>query len=161
MSAGTTIPPKAAPKGSTALLKLDNSPVSSSRFISIPASKKKMAIRKSLIHFKPECGSGIVSPKWISLFHNPLYASPLDELDTINETAVQTSNKIPVNLLSEIKILIGSIAFLMNFVKPSYLKFSESAPKERLRKLWLTNQHNREHPFLEYQGLLFLPLQLT
>jgi len=41
----------------------------------------------------------------------PLYHSPPDELDNINEIAVQQSNRTPVNLLSAIKSFIGLILF--------------------------------------------------
>ena len=51
---GTTIPPNAAPKGKIALLKLDSSPLINSRLISMPANRKKIAIRKSLIHLSGE-----------------------------------------------------------------------------------------------------------
>ncbi len=50
MSAGTTMPPMAAMAGSAAWPKVDSSPRSSSRLISRPTRKKKIAISPSLIH---------------------------------------------------------------------------------------------------------------
>ncbi len=49
MIAGIIIPPKAAITGNIAFFKDDNSPQTNSLFISIPAMKKKKAIKKSLI----------------------------------------------------------------------------------------------------------------
>jgi len=47
---GTAMPPMAAMIGKIALSKLDNSPAKTSRFISRPTRKKKIAIKPSLIH---------------------------------------------------------------------------------------------------------------
>ena len=47
MRAGVAIPPTAATTGRAAFLNDDNSPWSSSRFISRPTTKKKTAIRPS------------------------------------------------------------------------------------------------------------------
>ena len=62
INAGTIIPPKAAPKGRMAFLNPESSPTVNSLFISIPANKKKIAIKKSLIHFNAEWGSEICRP---------------------------------------------------------------------------------------------------
>ena len=50
MSAGTTMPPTAAATGMMVRLGVDNPPTSSSRLISRPTRKKKMAMSPSLIH---------------------------------------------------------------------------------------------------------------
>ena len=49
MAAGTTIPPSAAMAGSATLLRSDSSPATTSRLISSPTSRKKIAISRSLI----------------------------------------------------------------------------------------------------------------
>ena len=46
---GNTIPPTAAMTGKRAFLKEDNSPTKTSRFISNPTEKKKIAISASLM----------------------------------------------------------------------------------------------------------------
>ncbi|MNR53215.1 hypothetical protein D3C85_1731890 [compost metagenome] len=50
--AGISMPPKAAITGKLALLMEESSPSNNSRLISRPTSKKKTAIRASLIHAK-------------------------------------------------------------------------------------------------------------
>ena len=57
MAAGRMAPPAAATMGSVAFLTVLSSPTSSSRLISTPTTRKKMAIRPSLIH----SSSGLVS----------------------------------------------------------------------------------------------------
>ena len=50
MSAGKTMPPMAAAKGTAAVLKSESEPISSSRFISKPTNKKKKLINTSLMN---------------------------------------------------------------------------------------------------------------
>ena len=57
MTAGNTAPPSAAAMGNVARRTLSSSPTSSSRLISTPTTRKKMAIRPSLIH----SSSGLLS----------------------------------------------------------------------------------------------------
>jgi len=54
--AGTNIPPSAATTGSMEFLKEDNSPSNNSLFISMPAKKKNIAIKKSLMINNGELG---------------------------------------------------------------------------------------------------------
>ena len=56
INAGTNMPPKAAPKGNTAFLKEANSPATNSLFISVPAIKKNIPIKKLLTHSKQFSG---------------------------------------------------------------------------------------------------------
>src|ERR1700751_2182014 len=112
INAGTTIPPSAAPKGKTALLKLDNSPLTNSRLISIPAKRKKIDIRKSLIHLSGEWGR--FNMEDISALHIVLYHPPPDVLEINNEKAVHISKITPTERLSEIKNFSGLMAFVTN-----------------------------------------------
>ena len=52
ISAGRTIPPIAAKRGSRAAARVDSSPTVSSRFTSRPTTKKKIAMRPSLTRWR-------------------------------------------------------------------------------------------------------------
>ena len=112
INAGTTIPPNAAPKGKTALWKLDSSPLINSRLISIPAKRKKIAIRKSLIHFSGEGGKFQNDSR--SVLHRVRYHPPPDVFAINNEEAVHKSNSTPIERLSEMKNFSGLIVLLTN-----------------------------------------------
>ena len=66
INAGTSIPPTAPAMGNTDCLKDASSPLTISRFISMPTWKKKMAISPSLIQCSTVCG--MVAPKCTSAF---------------------------------------------------------------------------------------------
>ena len=67
MRAGNNMPPIAAKIGSVACLREDNSPTRTSRLISKPTTKKKIAIRPSLIQCIRSI-SNFLSPKLIANF---------------------------------------------------------------------------------------------
>jgi len=74
----------------------DNSPITNSRLISIPTSKKKTVIRASLIQ------SAILRCKWKSVFFQPIlvfqnaiYSVPLLELANVMENRVKIMRRMP------------------------------------------------------------------
>src|SRR4051812_42733816 len=122
MSAGTTIPPKAAPKGRIACLKEESSPVSNSLLISIPANRKKKLIRKSLIHSEKLSGKLTFLIWGNSACHRFEYHAELAVLVSNREIRVHRISITPVALLSLIKNRKGLIAFLMIPLILSYFK---------------------------------------
>ena len=65
---GTIMPPQAPMTGARAFFMLDNSPQSTSRLISKPTLRKKMAIRKSLMK-APKCRA---CPPWLNRLKPPI-----------------------------------------------------------------------------------------
>ena len=65
---GTMIPPIAATTGNNAFFIEESSPTNTSRFISSPTEKKKIAIKASLIN----CIKVIASPWWLKRLKFPI-----------------------------------------------------------------------------------------
>jgi hypothetical protein len=110
--AGTTIPPNAAPKGNTAFLKDESSPLTNSLLISIPASRKKKDIRKLLIHLAKVSGKCNAEEK-SGAFQKSLYQLLLPRFVISREQSVHRIRITPVARLSLIKKRSGLIAFLI------------------------------------------------
>lgn len=100
MRAGIIAPPIAHMIGSSALLGVESSPDTSSRFISSPTRRKKTDINPSLIQTDKE------KFKWTAVFEAPNFVSskslkplPSDELAIHNEVIKQAkSNTLPTKL---------------------------------------------------------------
>src|SRR5882724_1738610 len=97
------MPPKAAPKGRIAFLKVESSPFSNSRLISIPARRKKKAIRKLLIHSRGEAGRCAAEVPGITDFQPLLYQELPVEFAITREMSVHPISRMPVDRLSLIK----------------------------------------------------------
>jgi len=140
--AGTIIPPRAAATGRMARLTEESSPARSSRFISRPTTKKKIAIRPSLI----QRSSGLVSaaspmPMVKGICQVAVYASLNGEFantkavmvarirstpaaDSVAKKALKGRDRIPINrspllnapqariIISSIPLIIGALSHL-------------------------------------------------
>ncbi len=104
-SAGTTIPPTAATAGRAARLRSRSSPVTSSRLISSPTTKKKMVMSASFT----QCTNDSViarspSPMVSSLPHQPTYPAVSALAHTMAPTAA-SSRTSPLAASSDTKSL--------------------------------------------------------
>ena len=90
------MPPIAAAMGSMAFLNDDRSPISISRLISSPTTKKKITINPSLIQCSRDFDIDIEpKPKETSVCQNCSYECDHAELDQTSAIVAQANRRIP------------------------------------------------------------------
>ena len=96
ISAGKITPPAAANTGNAAFLAEESAPLDTSRLISRPTSRKKIAIRPSLIQ-RISALESAQSPTPIvnGVDHNAAYESPAEEFAQIIAVIEASSSKMP------------------------------------------------------------------
>ena len=97
MAAGTIMPPSAAMAGKATLLASESSPITASRLISRPTSRKKIAISRSLTQ-TPSGLSSANSPSWIlkCVCSSASYPSASGEFAAIIASTPATTSRMPL-----------------------------------------------------------------
>ena len=120
MMIGMIIPPNAAMTGRRAFRRLESSPTNSSRLISSPTEKKKMAINASFINdmmvmLEPSIWNRFISPKrsTTSFAKKALYISRRGELAIIMAAKATKRRMAPPLILVFIKCLMGDLKIFL------------------------------------------------
>jgi len=106
------MPPKAAPKGRIAFLKVESSPFSNSRLDLHTGQEEEKGHQEVIDPFQGEAGRCAAESAWITDFQPLLYQELPVEFAITREMSVHPISRMPVDRLSLIKnrrgVMIGS-----------------------------------------------------